>query len=66
MRQLRHLRVEAAPDQHVREVDPRRADVDDRPGCRLGNVLDRERTADLVQDDGVLHLTAPSSAPHAS
>ena len=30
VRQLRHLRVEPAPDQHVGEVDPGGADVDDR------------------------------------
>src|SRR5262245_33038969 len=46
VRQLRHLRVEPAPDQDVGEVDAGRADVDDGLAVGLRHVLEREVAAD--------------------
>ena len=55
-RELRHLRVPPEPDQDVGEVDPARADIDDRlalAGLWLGHLLDDEllRPSDRLQDD---------------
>ena len=44
-RQLRHLRVVTEADEHVREVDPARADVHD------GGAVGRDRLLDLLHDE---------------
>jgi len=54
VRQLRHLRIEPAPDQHVGEVDAGRTHVEHRTR-RFLPLLDHEVAADLAQHDR-LHL----------
>ena len=53
-RQLRHLRIAAAADEDVDEVDPRGADAHDDLAVRvrIGNVDELERPVDLAQQRG--------------
>src|SRR5262249_10846373 len=53
-RQLRHLRIAAAPHEHVGEVDPAGAHAHERLPVRLGvgDVDDLERAVDLAQERG--------------
>src|SRR5262249_19304961 len=51
-REFRHLRVAAAPDQDVEEVDPGGPHAHDGLALGVGNVPQLERPVDLRQDGG--------------